>query len=274
MSQLCIVCSRKKGDEMKKYIIIFLNQFSVKLSYKFNLIVRLLNNIISILLSVFTWRAIFNSSGSETIGNFSQSQMILYIVLVNFSIILFSSDSVTRLGHQVRTGKLTMHLLRPYSYLLYNFAEQMGAKLIHFIIYFVAIFIGILNGFTLLYVVLLILLLLVNIIMFFLFVSLISNLGFWLIQMWPMRAIFNACYALLGGLLFPLNLYPEAVYRVIKLNPFALVGYHYTKALQFQMPYNDLVMLLGAAIVWSLLIYVVYQKTYLLGLKEYEGMGA
>ncbi|RLK62575.1 hypothetical protein D3H64_09115 [Atopobacter sp. AH10] len=259
---------------MKKYWIIFLNRLSIRLSYKFNLLAGMFNNVIAIILSVFTWQAIFASSGQDEIGYFSQTQMMVYIILVNFSMVLFSGEGIVRLGQQVRTGKLTMHLLRPYSYLFYNFAELLGGKSLEFLVYLLVIAFGVFRGFSPSYAVLLTLLLIVNVAMFFLFVSLLGNLGFWLIQMWPMRSIFNAAYTLLGGLLFPLNLLPKGFYHLLMLNPFALVGYHYTRALQFQMDEREIVWLIIVAIGWSFIFYVAYQLSYRLGLKKYEGMGA
>ena len=58
------------------------------------------------------------------------------------------------------------------------------------------------------------LLFIINFCMFFMLVSLVGNLGFYLINMWTLRPLINSVYLLLGGLLFPLNLLGNNIYKI------------------------------------------------------------
>ena len=95
---------------MSKYLPTFFNQLNIQLSYKFNFISNIFVNILSILISIFTWKGIFESTSVETIGGFTKTQMIYYIIISNIGMILFSSESVVNMGHLVRTGKLTFYI--------------------------------------------------------------------------------------------------------------------------------------------------------------------
>ncbi|MBS4462385.1 ABC-2 family transporter protein [Aerococcaceae bacterium zg-B36] len=259
---------------MKKYIVIFLNRVSVQLSYKFNFLTNLLNNLLGVIVAAFTWIAIYNSSANETIGGLTLSQMLFYIVIVNFSTVLFSTETVVKLGLQVRVGKLTTHLLRPYSILLQSFAEYLGDRFIYLVIYLSLLVASLGIGYNPYYLLNVLLFLICNVVMFFILMSLIGNLGFWLIQMWPLRAVMNALYMILGGLLFPLNLLPEAVYHLLSKNPFALVAYQYTLALQNELTIAEIQMNILASIAWAIICYIAFKMSFKKGLLRYEGMGA
>jgi len=116
--------------------------------------------------------------------------------------------------------------------------------------------------------------LIINFIMFFYMLSFISVLGFWLVQMWPIRPIFNAMFAVLGGTLFPLDLLPENIFRWLQYNPFSLLNYGSTKALQNLLFDSQLLFYVTASIIWMIIFRVLYQILWTSGLKKYEGMGA
>ncbi|MBS4456895.1 ABC transporter permease [Tuanshanicoccus lijuaniae] len=259
---------------MKKYIVMFLNRVSVQLSYKFNFLTNLFNNLLGILVAAFTWIAIFKSSANEVIGGFTLSQMLFYIVIVNFSTVLFSTGTVVQLGAQVRMGKLTTHLLRPYSILLQSFAEYLGDRFIYLVLYLSVLIVSLGMGYSPYYLLHVLVFLVCNAVMYFTLMSLIGTLGFWLIQMWPLRAVMNAVYMILGGLLFPLNLLPESLYLLLQRNPFALVAYQYTLALQNQLTIAQIQVNILYSIAWAVICYVAYKLSFKKGLLRYEGMGA
>ncbi len=259
---------------MRKYLVIMFTQFFVQLSYKFDILTRLFNSLLSISLSLFAWNAIYLSSNNTEIGSYTRSQMLIYIVLVNIGMSIFSPGIVVRLGSLVRSGKLTMHLLRPYSFLGESLASYMGERFMSILFYCLMIPATLFIGYNASYAALLLLLFFCNLAMFFLMISLVSNLGFWLIQMWPLRPVITVAYSLLGGLFFPLNLLPQAIYHAISKNPFALVGYQFVLALQGELSTGEVAQNLFYAVLWSVLFYGLYKLSFARGLRKYEGMGA
>lgn len=265
---------------MKKYLVIFLNQLNIQLSYKFNLITGIISNLISIFLSFFMWRAIYAANDGQVIGGYTEKQMLVYIVVVNLLSILFSFEHVVRLGGLIRSGKLTTLLLRPISLLKESFAVFMGQKFIYLAI-FIVIYMFSLGSISIegynydfLYFMALIIFALLAMVMFFLMISAISTLGFWLIQMWPTRPVLNALYLILGGLYFPLNLLPNSIYVWVQYNPFSLVGYQFSNALQGKLEMNTLLLSCVICLGWALLFFLIYQFNLVKGLKKYEGMGS
>lgn len=254
---------------MKKYGYIFMTQFQTMLEYKFHLITSLFSNFLTIIISFYIWQSVYMSSGKGVIGGYTQAQMLKYIILVNFLSIVFSFDYVVRLGGLIRSGKLSTLLLRPISLLGESFFNFLGTKILY--IFFLLLSLCFLGSTSFLLV---FLYFLVVFVLFFLVLSAIGTVGFWLIQMWPLRPVLSGLYALLGGLFFPLNLLPQSIYQIVMYNPFALIGYHTANIFQNHYSTEKVLFLTLISLIWAALFYVLYVWGLKKGLKKYEGMGA
>ena len=120
---------------MKKYVIIVLNQVTVKLQYKFNMGVAFISRTIPIFMSYFLWNNIYNSMNGNKVGNYTRGQMLTYIILVNLTNFLFNFRHMRELGKQIQEGTLTTLLLRPVSILNQSFATFIGDKFFIIIVY-------------------------------------------------------------------------------------------------------------------------------------------
>lgn len=150
----------------------------------------------------------------------------------------------------------------------------MGSKVLFIILYILFFVISIFIGYGILYTAFLFVFLVLNLVMFFLLISLIGNLGFYLIEMCPLRPIVEAMFLLFGGLLFPLSLLPKNAYKIFSISPFSMVGYKFSMALQKMMSVDMLIHEISISIIWAVIFYLLYKITFKLGLKRYEGMGA
>lgn len=260
---------------MKSYLSIFLNNLSVTLTYKLNLLTGIFSNLISVIISFFVWKSIFAFQPEHaTIGGYTESKMLLYIVTVNLLSIIFSSEHIVRLGGLVRTGKLTTWLLRPVNLLGESFATFLGQKVIYIASFSFLYFFFVRENHYLCSRLLLLADTMVAFVMFFLLISVISTLGFWMIQMWPIRPIMNAAYLLLGGLYFPLNLLPESIFQFAQYTPFAMVGYQLSNALQGTLNNQAVTINTLICFCYGLLFWMLYRLLFHKGLAKFEGMGS
>jgi len=174
------------GVKVKKYLYIIYNQCALQLIYKFDFFVGLLTKAVPLFITIFIWRAIYISNGYEVIKGYTFETMIMYIIMNNFSSILFSFEYCFRLGQMIRSGKLTTILLRPISILGEGFSYYLGNKLIYIIIYLIVCITMYLQlkGSQINYLIACLLLVIINVRMFFMLLSFISTLGFRFIQMW------------------------------------------------------------------------------------------
>lgn len=260
---------------MTKYLIIMLMEVQRSFLYKFDFLVGLLSQGLILITTLFLWRSIYQSSALTAQIPYQQGELLQYLIIANFLALLFSFIHVLRLSQLIKSGKLTMILSRPISLLAESFAVYLGNRLIVVIALSSLIVVGQSHYSSLspYYWFFLLVYLFTSVTMFFLLLSLISTLSFWVIQMWPLRPLLNGFYLLLGGLYFPLDLLPEPLYQFLKQSPFALAGHLLTKSLQGLLPFEELIHSIGVASLWSVVLYVSYRASLKAGLKRFEGVG-
>lgn len=182
---------------MRKYIYIFIANFQMTLAYKLNLITSIISNVVTVVISFFLWKAVYLGSEMQSIGGYTETQMLKYIIFVNLLTLVFSFDSVVRLGNLVRSGKLTTVILRPISMLGEFLASFLGQKTLYILFllcFFLFSFITQTDQLlSFVYIV-------ISFMIFFLLMASLANIGFWLIQMWPLRPVISGVYMLMGGL--------------------------------------------------------------------------
>ncbi|MBU5426108.1 ABC-2 family transporter protein [Tissierella pigra] len=255
---------------MNTYIKITINQILIELTYKFNFILSIISNVIQLMTGIFVWNSIYASN--VTIEKYSFSEIVIYLILTTATGLLFSFEPIFRLGRMIHNGKLNEMLVRPVSILGESFAYYTGKKSIFIFIYTMLILIFGINAIEkqLLQI---IMLLVVNYIMFFMLISLISTISFWIIEIWPLRPILNAFYMLLGGIYFPLDLLPDEMYRIIKYNPFSIVGHFTTRVIQGNYDSRVIKTLTLVSILYAIIFFILYKRIFKKGLKKYEGGG-
>ena len=261
---------------IKKYVIIALNEITIKLQYKFNSFVGIFLRFAQLSMLYYIWNGIYNSTKTGKIGNYTKKEMLIYIVLINLTVALFSSSYMMELGKMIHNGKLTTLLLRPINLLGESFAKYTGRKLFLIIIYLSALIFSRFTGFfkSPVYFLVMLIFIILSYIMFFYMISFMSTVGFWLIDVWPLSGVVNGIYLLLSGIYFPLDLLPKGLYNIIKYNPFAIVGYASIHGLQGMFAEKEVLFYIIAIIVWIFIFRTAYCYAFTKGLRKYEGMGA
>ena len=261
---------------MKKYVIIVLNQVTVKLQYKFNMGVAFISRTIPIFMSYFLWNNIYNSMNGNKVGNYTRGQMLTYIILVNLTNFLFNFRHMRELGKQIQEGTLTTLLLRPVSILNQSFATFIGDKFFIIIVYLSGILMyGFLGYFKdMLYFLEVVGFMILCFVMFFYLLSFLSTIGFWLIEVWPIQVIMIGVYSLFSGSYFPLDLLPKGIYNIFKYNPFSLIGFASVRTIQGMFSHKEMAVYIFVTIIWMIVLRIGYEKAFRRGLKIYEGVGA
>ena len=261
---------------MKKYIIIALNQATVNLQYKFNTAITLISRTIPIFMSYFLWTNIYKSMNGSKVGNYTRSQMVTYIILVNLTNFLFNFRHMRELGKQIQEGTLTTLLLRPLSILNQSFATFIGDKFFIIIVYLSGILIyGFLGYFKdMLYFAEVVMFMVLCFVMFFYLLSFLSTIGFWLIEVWPIQVIILGVYSLFSGSYFPLDLLPKGMYSILKYNPFSLIGFVSVRTIQGMFSHKEMAVYILVTVLWMVILRIGYEKAFRRGLKRYEGVGA
>lgn len=251
-----------------------MNQVSARLAHRWNIITGIGTELVKLLTSIFLWKQIF--ARATQVKGYTFESMTTYLLVTALLGIAFSPTHMFRLSPLVRRGTLSAYLVRPFSFLSDSLAAFLGSRLVELAITGIcALVLGFL-GFIHLGEVqsAAALLVLSNFLLLFLFGSVVGTFSFWLIQMWPMKPLYNAMMALAGGALFPLDLFPGIVRQVLEMTPFPLFGFVNARALQGALSSQELGRYWVASIGWNAVCLALYSLLWRRGLKQYEGVNA
>ncbi|MGM9906271.1 ABC-2 family transporter protein [Lactobacillus sp.] len=248
---------------MKRYLPVYYLGLKNSLIYRANMIMKLVLQLASLLVTVLMWKFILAES-----GNFQQ--MARYLLATNLISLIFTTGPVFQFADMVESGNLSLYLTRPLSLYWYLFNYNLGLQTPLLLLYFILLLFLVKSAGP---VFLLLIYLLLSSLMFFSLMMVLAMLSFWLINMWPLRSGINAVYLLLGGLYFPLNLLGP-VYQYLKYNPFSLVTDFPARLLTGTISQRDFFANCLAVCCWLLLSVLLGKALFKKGIKTFEGAGA
>lgn len=253
-----------------KYIYAFLTSLSKSLTYRANFILKFITVFFETIISLFMWIAIYKFNSSGEIMGISSHQMTIYLLLVNLISLIFSMDPIFELSKLIRDGNLTVSIIRPINLLYFSLSQYVGKAFPFLLIYMIILVFNLIsNPIKLLISIISVVTIYI---MFFLLITCISLCGFWLIQVWPLRPIINACFLLLGGKLFPLQLLPNSL-RWQVYNPFGLAGNQLAMISMGKLSIQDILFNLVIAVIWIFILNKLIVFWGNKGLKKFEGVG-
>ena len=248
---------------MKRYLPVYYLGLKNSLIYRANMIMKLVLQLASLLVTVLMWKFILAES-----GNFQQ--MARYLLATNLISLIFTTGPVFQFADMVESGNLSLYLTRPLSLYWYLFNYNLGLQTPLLLLYLILLLFLVKSAGPMF---LLLIYLLLSSLMFFSLMMVLAMLSFWLINMWPLRSGINAVYLLLGGLYFPLNLLGP-VYQYLKYNPFSLVTDFPARLLTGTTAQRDFFTNCLAVCCWLLLSVLLGKALFKKGIKTFEGAGA
>ena len=209
---------------MKKYLYLIKITFNDSLQYASNILFRIAGFVITLLILISLWSFIYKDSES-LINGYSFNQMIWYLLLAEM--ITFGAGSkvaTDEVRNNIKSGNIAYQINKPYHYIVFVISKYLADTFIRFTIFSIIaiclglIFAGGIDGFN-------IYTLLSGIVIFFLGVLitglmkiLISMLAFWVEDSKPFQNIYGKI-VLIFGVLFPLEMFPNIVQKIIRFSP-------------------------------------------------------
>lgn len=198
-------------------------------AYLGEVVARTLFLVIILYIFLQLWRVTYSEVQAQQLGGFTLPQMLWYLSVTE-SLAISAPRIAQDVDQDVRTGALTVQLVRPISYPMYRLWSSMGERCVRFGFNFAVsavlalFFVGAIPmsiGGCLLFL----LVLPIAFILDFLVMFLIGLGAFWLEDTSGLVLIYSRLLWLLGGLMIPLELFPEFWQEILHNLPFALVIY-------------------------------------------------
>lgn len=264
---------------LKPYSTIFKISWQSTLIYRLNFLLWRLRSVIFILAVYFLWDAVF--SNNLIVAGYTKDKILTYVFLTSvLTSIIFNVRSVDAAG-EISDGRLSNYLLKPVNYHLYWFFRDLADKFLNLIFSFGEIIV--------LYYLLkppiflqtdpiIIFQFLVAItgavVLNFLLGNLSSYFSFWTPgNSWGFWFIYLLFRDFLGGVMYPLDIFPKAVTYLLSLLPFYYLLFFPANVYLGKIAGRDLIYGFLIVVFWILMTIILVQKLWKRGIKSYQAVG-
>lgn len=263
----------------RKYLTVFSTSWSDGFVYRLNFILWRLRSVIVILTVYFLWEAVFRNGG--VIFGYNREKILTYVflTLVLRSLIL-GQRSIDAAG-EISDGRLSNYLVKPISYHLYWFTRDLADKLLNILfsigeialLYFILrppIFIQTDPLVIFQFLIAIAFAVLLN----FLLGNISSYFSFWTPgNAWGFWFIYFVFQDFLGGVIFPLDIFPKAIYNFLTLLPFPYLLFFPANVYLGKISQADLIKGFLVVSIWTAILIYLLKKEWALGVKSYQAEG-
>lgn len=264
---------------MKKYLTVFITSWSDGFVYRLNFILWRLRSVIVILTVYFLWEAVFRNGG--VIFGYTRDKILTYVflTLVLRSFILGSRSMDT--AGEIADGRLSNYLVKPISYHLYWFTRDLADKLLNilfsigeiFLLYFLLrppIFIQTDPLILFQFFIAVSFAVLLN----FILGNLSSYFSFWTPgNAWGFWFVYLVFQDFLGGVVFPLDIFPKAIYNFLTLLPFPYLLFFPANLYLGKIAGVDALRGFLVMGIWVFILAALLKKEWNRGVKDYQAEG-
>lgn len=245
--------------------------------YRENTILNFIFALFPLLINIFLWKAIYGRNSN--ISGYDLPQMITYFLLAFFIDCISNSRSVaTELSEAVRDGTVSNYLLKPVSFLKYQFSMFTAEKVIYLINVFVPllVFLFLLRDYLTFHALRLLLFMfscvLALILKFFVYL-IFGVLAVWIEEISSILDLWTSLSFLLAGGVFPLNMLPKIGYNIISFLPFKYmmftpINMYIGNLTVIEMSENLLIQ-----IIWIVVMGIVFKILWAKANKRFSGYG-
>jgi ABC-2 type transport system permease protein len=212
-----------------KYLAVLRVSAVSNLAYIMEVVFRALFLIALIFIIGQLWKTTFAQHNSSLLTGFTVNDMVWYLAAAET--VATSMPALTRrIDQEVRSGELAYLLGRPCNYILYNYAHYLGERLVRLVINGVVaasvalVFVGS-PHFTWAGVAAWPLALFLAISIEFACYFAIGLLAFWTENTQPFAFIFSRLALVLGGVLAPIEIFPQPLRSIAQALPFSTILY-------------------------------------------------
>ncbi|MEO6184257.1 MAG: ABC-2 family transporter protein [Verrucomicrobiota bacterium] len=267
---------------MRKYWHVINTGIQNMMVYRVNFLFRAAFGIIPLVATIFLWRKIYEGKeiGSNVAG-YSLAGMISYYLLVTMVDALTAvNEDDWQIATDIKDGNISQFLLKPIDYLTYRFCLFVAGRFIYvavslipvglFIYYLRTFFVGPVDLLTFgLFLISVVLTALLQFLMSFT----MALLAFWVLEVSTFIFILFALEYIAGGHLFPLDILPPTISKVLNFTPFP---YQLFFPVSIYLGRTS-----GTALWWGLMIQTFWVVTFYLvarfvwkrGIKKYSAVG-
>ena len=262
---------------MQPYIQTIKNTVAETMTYRLNFVLWRVRTVLRLLILIFLWQALF-ANQSEVFG-YARTEMMTYLLLSQVIGTVILATRTQDIGGDIQQGNLSNYLVKPMPYFGYIVSRDIADKLMNlsFAVVEFSILFAFLRapiifpslamlGFFLLAVVM-------GTVIFFCISSLLSMVGFWTQETWASRFVFVFVNEFLSGGLFPLDILPPVIQKIVFILPFQFLMYFPLKIYLGHLSFPQILSGFAIGLVWLTALLYIMKTIWSRGLKAYTAEG-
>jgi len=250
------------------------------LVYRVNFVFRSIFNLIPLIATISLWRTVYASKEGDVAG-YSLAQMISYYLIVTIVDALTAVwDDDWQIAADIRDGNISQFLLKPIDFLTYRFCLFGAQRLIYTAVALVPVTLFILvqrkyfvlPADTATLGVFLISIALTGMLQFLISYTL-ALLAFWLLEISTLIFIIFAFEYIAGGHLFPLDILPPALAKVLFFTPFPYQMFFPVSIYVGKITGSAMWQGLFIQAMWVIAFYALARFVWWRGIRKYSAVG-
>lgn len=257
---------------MKKYLAIFKMSLKENFTYVPSLVFKFISFFVNMFAITSVWRFIY-ADPNKIINGYTFQKMIWYLLIAGVFGYASGGSSTTEIQEDVSSGTIAYKVNKPYQYVFYNYAREMGDNLIRFSMYGIVAFIIATLFVGPLEVELNILNILCILVVSFLSITinslikiLISLISLWVEDSEPFHWVYKKIL-LLFGIFFPIEMFPKFLQPIIGASPVFVTLYGPTKLI-LDFSYNFFIDVVLFQLIYLLIVTVLLFMVYGRGVRK------
>ncbi|MBR3524004.1 MAG: ABC-2 family transporter protein [Bacilli bacterium] len=257
---------------MKKYLFIAKSQIMSNMQYITNIFGGFIGFTL-ILIILFNLYQYLYSDPNELINGYSMHQMIWYVIITELLwSILGGSKMSKKIANDVKSGNITYNINKPYSYVGYCLASNIGDLFLKFIFYTIfgmvlgIFFVGHFPNLNIISALIVIVISFLALVISILFITSIGLVSFFIEDASPLYWLYSK-FILVLGTIFPIEFFPVFMQKILIFSPIYVVSYGPAR-LFVNFNYVDAINIFCAQVIYIFACYALCSFIYGKGVKR------
>src|SRR3989338_2994771 len=266
---------------LRKYLKVAAMHCELRMVYRVNAILETSGNLLTMLVTLALWLFAFHRVGGESIGGYTESQMVSYLIIAGLiTSTLWHTSQGDSIISAIRHGRISKYFVKPISLTVNNFIAQTVDHLLRFAWSILAIFVFLFAfGIPIPYAVdlsqipLFCLFFILAIGIQYLVFYNAALLAFWMEEVWGITFTIRVLADIAAGAFIPLALFAPFWQRVFDFLPFKYIISIPVNTLLGRVPAHEVLPALLGSVVWLIVFAILTKITWVRGVRHYSAVG-
>lgn len=246
------------------------------LVYRFGTVLSILNIFINLLIQIAIWKAVYLTGVTDAVS-MQLGDMIPYAICSSFVSLFVNTNVIEKINNQIKTGAITIDLIKPISFGYLMFSESVGMILSNVVLQFpvIAIFIFVYRDLFVncYFGIFFFISVMASMVLYFLISYCVGLVGFWYLEMWHLRRLVDGIIKILSGAVIPLAFFPNMLSSILKWMPLRCL---YDIPIHMMLDNNEYSTCIKNVLfqcIWIVFFYLLKEIIYKKGIKKIEVQG-